>query len=178
MLLADALSELGAIDLARNRCQTAEQYLRDAIRAAVEIPDPSVQPEATERLARCLLSQGRNLQAERELVGALPLLHIAGDPVAGPDLFVTLAEVYYQTNRRQAGVTVLSFSASLASSIGSVPYPVMANCMDRCESELRQALPASEFDPAWNEGAALTIDQTIANALTALDREVAHEDLS
>ena len=168
--LADALSVLGTIELARHRYQTAEQYLRDARKVAVEIPDPTTQLYATDSLARCLLSLGRNLEAERELVEALPLLNL-GDPGAGPHLFVTLVEVYHHTNRRRAAVTILSFSASLASSIGYVPYPVLVSRIDRCESDLRQALSDSEFDTAWNDGAALTIDQAIAHAVTALDRQ-------
>ena len=174
MAFADALSILGAIELARHRYEAAEKNLRDAIRAAVEIPHLLTQLYATESLARCLLSQGRKLQAEGELVAVLPLIPKVGHSAA-PEPLATLAEVYRQTDRHHAAVLILSLSASVASSTGYDPYPVLADQMQRSKSQLKLALTDSEFDAAWKAGAGLTIDQAISYALTALDHEVAHQ---
>ena len=168
MLFADALSVLGAIDLAQGRYQDAEQHLRGTIKVAGEIPDPLTQLYATDSLARCLLGQGRTLDAERELVDALPLLHKVGQS-EGPEPFVTLAAIYHQTERHEAAVLILSLSASLASSTGYDPYPVLAERTARCKSQLRQAVTDSEFEAAWNAGMSLTIDQAIHYAVTAFD---------
>ena len=59
---------------------------------------------------------------------------------------------------------LLASAAALRARIGSVRFPIYTDWYQSVLSALRSALGDTEFDTAWTEGTALSIDETVAYA--------------
>ena len=151
---------LAEIALARGDLPTARRYADEAVALTKGVG----QATALVARARVAIAQDEPEQAERDAHDALAVAVAVGAHIPTPDALECLAAVTDAAGGHQHAARLLGAADALRHAMGIVRYKVYDAGYQTMITSLRDGLGDSEFETAWTEGAALTLDEAIAYA--------------
>ena len=114
--------------------------------------------------ARVEIAQGELDAAERDAYDTLDLAIRLGTDLVVPFALDCLAAVAGEAGNNQTAARLFSAAESARQSMGVVQFKTLEVDDDRRIAMVRDALGDNDFDAAWAEGAALSIEEAIAYA--------------
>jgi DNA-binding CsgD family transcriptional regulator len=114
--------------------------------------------------ARVLLLEGHAAEADRNSRQALSCIADSGTYLQAPDALECLAAAVSDQGVHGDAARLLAAAAAIRDRTGLLRFPVYDATYHALLDKLRKELPSSEFDAAWAEGEALTIDEAITLA--------------
>lgn len=114
--------------------------------------------------ARVLIAQGELDAAERDAYDALDLAGRLGGDLLVPFALDCLGVVAGKAANRLVATRLFGAADGARQRMGMVRFKIFDDGDEDCIAELRDNLGESDFDAAWGEGAALSIQQAIAYA--------------
>ncbi|WP_276072360.1 LuxR family transcriptional regulator [Mycobacterium florentinum] len=117
--------------------------------------------------ARAALLDGRSGAADQDVRQALSLAVDCGTYLHVPDALECLAAAVSDQGARADAVRSLGAAAAIRRSRGMVRFAIHDAGYHSLLATLREKLPSSEFDSAWADGEALSIDEAITYATRA-----------
>lgn len=106
--IAGILDSLGEIKLLRCEYEEARQILEEGVRLGIERKKEWYAIQAMRNLARCLLAQGKPLEAEKKASETISLCRSIGEKQIANMARLVLAESYLETNRIEQSEQVLN----------------------------------------------------------------------
>ncbi|MCW2557408.1 MAG: Transcriptional regulator [Mycobacterium sp.] len=116
------------------------------------------------RRARVAIAQGELQQAEHDAYDALAMNIDMQAHLATPDLLECLAVLGTNSDQHLSGARLFGAAEALRQRIGVVRFKVYDANYDANVILLRNSLGEAEFDTAWAEGAALSVEEALAYA--------------
>lgn len=154
MWSAEAALACGDVTTARSRADEAESvakgwYLSGALvtRAHVKI------------------AQGQVEEAEQDAYEALGIAESIGARLSVPDIFDCLAALACGAGDHREAARLYGATESMRRQMGAARFKVYDAGYAAAVANLREALGDRDFEAAWAEGAALSIDEAVAYAL-------------
>ena len=114
--------------------------------------------------ARVVLAAGEPEQAERDAHDALTCTAGIKAYLLVPDILECLAALAGDAASRRQAVRLLGAAHAIRQRIGAVRFKIFDAGYEASVAAARDALGENDFDAAWAEGAALSIDEAIAYA--------------
>jgi predicted ATPase/class 3 adenylate cyclase/DNA-binding CsgD family transcriptional regulator len=114
--------------------------------------------------ARVAIAQGESDQAERDAHHALACATEIGAPLGVPDVLECLAVLAGDGASHREAARLLGAAESIQQRIGAVRYKIYDADHQASVTALRDALGQKDFDSAWAEGAALSVEEAVAYA--------------
>jgi DNA-binding CsgD family transcriptional regulator len=108
------------------------------------------------------VAQGVPDLAETDARQALSIAAGVGGEVLVPDILECLADVARIEGAQPDAVRLLGMAAGARQRLGSRRFKVFDSAHEGIVADLQNTLGNKEFDEAWNEGAALTIEEAVA----------------
>jgi non-specific serine/threonine protein kinase len=163
--VANSLSSVGAMHWREGDLRTARPFLEESLAIRRRIGEPRT-------LAQALANLGILAYTEEDFGGARPLLREAlenliriGAKGDFPLVLTHLGSLEACSGQARLG-TVLSAAADVQfTAHGVAEEPGHLSYRDRARARVEQELTVEEFDAAWAEGRALTLEEAIALAL-------------
>jgi DNA-binding CsgD family transcriptional regulator len=115
--------------------------------------------------ARVKIACGESRSAEDDLHEALVVAAKTGALLPVPDAFESLAGLACSADSYHEAARLLGAADTLRQRMGAVRLVVFDADFNALVSAIRNAIGDNDFDTAWAEGAALSIDEAIAYAL-------------
>lgn len=159
MALADVLARLGDVDA----CRT---HLRESAALAERMKQRSVMAGGRQVAARLAVADGDPERAEQLLHEALALAMTNRFRPQAVELLEELARVAGSLEAHREAVRLLSAADRARKEMGFVRPPISERDDAPVLAAAREALD-STFDAAWEEGAALTLEEAVAYASRA-----------
>jgi predicted ATPase/class 3 adenylate cyclase/DNA-binding CsgD family transcriptional regulator len=153
-------SPVAEIALARGDLAMARRLADDAVSGA---PGVFRSRELTTR-ARVALAQGELEQAARDAHDALAYAADNRTLLEVPNTLECLAYVEHSVGSHQEAARLFGASDAIRQRTGEVRFTVHQAAYESFMAAVRNTLSDNEFDQAWAEGAALSIDEAIAYA--------------
>jgi predicted ATPase/DNA-binding CsgD family transcriptional regulator len=159
-LPAGNINPIAEIALARGDLETARRYADEAVARARGVH------LALALLARALVSTARGDldQAERDAHQSLACAVSVGSRAPIPDALECLAVLAGDAESRPEAARLFGAAHVLRDRLGLVRYKVFDADYETAVTSVRVALGDSDFESAWAEGAALTVEEAIAYA--------------
>jgi predicted ATPase/DNA-binding XRE family transcriptional regulator len=161
--IAVALTHLGAVALAQGDLDGASALLQESLERKREGGYTIDIGESLLYLGALELRRGDPTVAERYYREALVILHEIGPRSLIPEALRDLARVSPERPDRIA--RLLGAAASLPETLWPPLGPDVRNARAALETQARAALGPGKFAASWATGQALTVDETIAEAL-------------
>jgi predicted ATPase/class 3 adenylate cyclase/DNA-binding CsgD family transcriptional regulator len=114
--------------------------------------------------ARVAIGQGEPDQAERDAYDALAIAASTQAYLGVSDTLECLAALVCDASRQREAVRLFGAAQSFRQAMGAVRFKVWDKGYEASVAALRKAIGKEDFDAAWAEGAALSIDEAIAYA--------------
>ena len=129
--------------------------------------DPYLQACAQSSLGICLFRKGDLDRAEQLTRKALHGFSVLGEPWISTHCLEGLAWIAGSRHDFRRAAVLMAAAVALTSAAGTAlfPLPDQARWHDDCERRARAALDADEFESAWVQGTAMTLDQAVAFAM-------------
>lgn len=108
------------------------------------------------------LAQGEPEQAERDAHAALTIVSATRGYLRLPDILECLARIAAADGSHQYAARILGAAAAIRRQAGQVRFPVYEAAVGEAIARVRDALGENDFDAAWDDGAALSIEEAIA----------------
>lgn len=160
-----SLPLLSEIRLAKGEIDSSRADSEEAITLAQEV-------EFNQLLLWANLARGRVARAEEDLVladqccyDALQIANERPDKVGMIDALELLAGLTADREAHSEAARIFAAAQALRESIGYVRFPSMRKAYESDLANIRVALAEEKFNAAWNEGAAMSQSQVVANAL-------------
>lgn len=118
-------------------------------------------------LARVSLLEGRPAEADRNARHALSCIEDCGTYLQAPDALECLATAVSDQGAHGDAARLLAAATAIRQKAGMVRFAIYDHGYHCLLATLRKELAPSEFDAAWEEGEALTMDEAIAYATRA-----------
>jgi DNA-binding CsgD family transcriptional regulator len=150
--MAEALVELGDLAAARRWIDEVVAYAPNGHQMYAFIVRAVV-----------AFAQGESDQSERDVHAALTISAQTSARFRIPIAFECLGLLSAAEGNRQRSVRLLGAAEGIRMRTGEARYVLRREC-DAAVDELRKAMGTEEFDAAWTEGAALSIEEAIAYA--------------
>ncbi len=115
--------------------------------------------------ARILVAQGELDAAERDAHDALEVAARIGGDLIVPFALDCLAIVAARTDNHRSAARLFGAADAARRHMSMVRFKVLEECDDAIVATVRDALGGNDFDAAWAEGAALSIEEATAYAL-------------
>jgi predicted ATPase/class 3 adenylate cyclase/DNA-binding CsgD family transcriptional regulator len=115
-------------------------------------------------LARVSVLEGHPAEADRYARQALSCIEDCGTYLQAPDALECLAAAVSDQGAHGDAARLLAAATAIRDRAGMVRFPVYDAGYRDLVAQLRNKLPLKEFDSAWAEGDALTIDEAITFA--------------
>jgi len=170
-----ALEDTQGIAVALNNLGTAARYHGNLERAATLYQDSLALRRTlgdTQGIAHTLKNLGAVAQARGDVVQApvwytegLTLSRSTGNTWLMAPILEGLAGVARLQGRAEGAARLMGAAATLRKNIGSTLTPVERDGYGRDKDTVRAALGEESFAAAWAEGAALSLEQAVAEAL-------------
>lgn len=113
---------------------------------------------------RIEIAQGDRERAERDAHDALSLAAAIGAYLWVPDILECLASVMTGAGGNREAVRLFGAADAARGRMGAVRFVIYRTGCNSSLATLRKSMGDSEFDDAWAEGSALSIDEAIAYA--------------
>ncbi|WP_230871097.1 LuxR family transcriptional regulator [Mycobacterium canetti] len=113
---------------------------------------------------RIEIAQGDRERAERDAHDALSLAAAIGAYLWVPDILECLASVMTGAGGNREAVRLVGAADAARGRMGAVRFVIYRTGCNSSLATLRKSMGDSEFDDAWAEGSALSIDEAIAYA--------------
>jgi predicted ATPase/class 3 adenylate cyclase/DNA-binding CsgD family transcriptional regulator len=114
--------------------------------------------------ARVAIADGLPEKAERDLHGALALAASSGARLVIPDILECLAALAADAGSHREAARHCGAASAIRERMGAVRFKIWDASYFAAVTALGNAMGDEEFDTAWAEGAALSIDEAIAYA--------------
>jgi predicted ATPase/class 3 adenylate cyclase/DNA-binding CsgD family transcriptional regulator len=108
------------------------------------------------------MAQGENDQAERDAHDALALAADTGAFMRVPEALEVLGRSACAEGNHRHAPRLFGAAEAIRAAMGVVRWPVYSRGYDAAVALVRESLGDGDFDAAWAEGAALSIDEAIA----------------
>ncbi len=131
---------------------------------AVSTTTGAVLSDALSARARVAIAQGEPDQAERDAHDALARAAELEAYLFIPDILECLAALAGQDDSRREAARLFAAASSIRQRIGAVRFKIYDAGYQASVAALRDILGEKDFDSAWAEGAALSIEEAIAYA--------------
>lgn len=109
-------------------------------------------------------AQGEPEQAERDAHAALAIVSETRGYLRLPDVLECLARIAAANGSHQYAARILGAAAAIRRQAGQVRFPVYDAGVGAAIAVVRDAMGENDFEAAWTEGAALSIEESIAYA--------------
>jgi predicted ATPase/class 3 adenylate cyclase/DNA-binding CsgD family transcriptional regulator len=120
--------------------------------------------EALATRARVAIAQGEPEQGERDAQDALTCAAEIGANLSAPDILECLGTLAAEAGSHREAARLFGAAEAIRQHMGAVRFKVYDAGYEASVAALRDALSDSDFDAAWAEGAALSIEEAIAYA--------------
>jgi len=114
--------------------------------------------------ARVAIARGEREQAERDIQDALACAAGIGAYVEVPDILECIADLARAAGSHHEAARFFGAASGIRQRMGTVRFKVWDVGYEASVAALRDALSEQDFDSAWAEGAALSIEEAIAYA--------------
>ena len=114
--------------------------------------------------ARVAIAEGKPEEADRDAHEALSCADGVGVHVAIPDIFECLAELDTGYGRHLEAARLCGAAEAMRQGMGTVRFKIYDVGYETLVATLRDTLGDIDFDSAWAEGAAMSIEEAIAYA--------------
>ena len=151
---------LAQVALARGDLTVARRWADDAVSVA---PGFHLMLALAAR-ARVAIAQSDLEQAERDAHDALTLAVNLNGHMIIPDVLECLAALATGSGANREAARLFGAEEALRRRTGQVRFSIYDDGYDMSVAALREAMGDNEFEEAWSEGAALSIDEAIAYA--------------
>lgn len=160
--VSQGLWVLGAAHLATGDLEAAEATLREAKQLATSISNPWLAAHANHHLGELARRRDNTSQAENFHQEALTLQARAGLRPGIAESLEALAALATDQESFSEAARLFGAACALRASIGLARWPADQAGYDADVASARDALGHRDFDAAWAEGEALTIDEAVA----------------
>jgi DNA-binding CsgD family transcriptional regulator len=157
---------LGLLALVRGEHATAKVDLTRGLEMCRQNRDPTVMAQALEGLGRVAMAEGQHEEADLRLAESLTLRHEIGDRPGVADTLESLAAVAATLSRPQTALQLAGAAAALRQAIGAAQSPMRHDLLERWLPALQLDVGEEVSARSWATGQAMTIQETIALALT------------
>lgn len=155
---------LGSAELAAGALADARTHLDEAISASREAEDSWTLGVSLGAYARLHLAEGDHKRAESLLHEALELQKTSGAKIGIVDSLEELATVAVAVESFTEAARLFGAADSLREATGYARFPSEREAHEANVSAAREGLGPEAFEAAWNEGAAMSMDEAIAYA--------------
>ena len=155
---------IGYAALSALRCGESEAAQRLA-NEAVSMTGGVFLSQALANRARVRIEHGENEQAEHDAYDALALAFETRASLLVPDSLELIARFASDLNRHREAVRLLGAAEAARSAMNTVRFKIFDADHTACVAALREALGDVAHEEAWTEGAAMSIEDSIAYAL-------------
>jgi ATP/maltotriose-dependent transcriptional regulator MalT len=114
--------------------------------------------------ARVAIAQEKPEQAERDAYDALACAAGAGADQGIPDILGCLAGLAADTGSHREAARLFGAAEAIRQRTGAVRFKIYDAAYEASVAGVRDAMGTADFDGAWAEGAALSVDEAIAYA--------------
>jgi predicted ATPase/class 3 adenylate cyclase/DNA-binding CsgD family transcriptional regulator len=114
--------------------------------------------------AEVAIAQGEPEQAERDAQDALTCAAEIGAKLSAPDILECLAGLGGEAGSQREAARLFGAAEAIRLRIGAVRFKIYAAGYEASVAALRDAVGEKDFDSAWVEGAALSVEEAIAYA--------------
>jgi DNA-binding CsgD family transcriptional regulator len=114
--------------------------------------------------ARVAIAQGEPNQAERDAHDALAHAADVEAYLYIPDILECLGTLAGDAGSHREAARLLGAAGAIRQRMGAVRFKVYDASYEASAAALRDAMSQNDFESAWTEGAALSIDQAVAYA--------------
>ena len=151
MWSAEAALACGDVNTARSRADEAHSVAKGWYLSA-----------ALATWARIKIAQGQFEEAEQDAYEALGVAESIGARLSVPDIFDCLAALACGAGDHREAARLFGATESMRRQMGAARFKVYDADCAVAVADLREALGDNEFEEAWAEGAALSLDEAIA----------------
>jgi predicted ATPase/class 3 adenylate cyclase/DNA-binding CsgD family transcriptional regulator len=151
MWSAEAALACGDVTAARSRADEAQSVAKGWYLSA-----------ALATRARIKIAQGQLEEAEQDAYEALGVAESIGACLSVPDIFDCLATLACGASDHREAARLFGATESMRRQMGAARFKVYDAGYAAAVEDLREALGDNDFEAAWAEGAALSIDEAIA----------------
>lgn len=151
---------MAQITLARGDLDTARRWADDAVSATVGYHLVS----ALTTRARVAIAQGEPEQAERDAHDALTRAADLEGYAAFPDILECLADLASRAGSYREAARLLGAAEAFREHTGLVRFKTYDAGHNASVGALRNSMDDNEFEEAWSEGSALSIDEAVSYA--------------
>jgi predicted ATPase/class 3 adenylate cyclase/DNA-binding CsgD family transcriptional regulator len=159
------LLRLAEADLAEGDPVLARQRAAAARNLAAQLNQKSTTSGAMLTCARVALACGNVEQAHDDACQALGWAQGVGFIIAIVEALELIASTVARPENTRRATRLLGAADAIRRRIGYVRYAIHQGSYDSAMTALRASLTAEEFDVAWSEGQALTLDEAVGYAL-------------
>lgn len=163
--IALQLCELGIVELHQANYARATELLQESLVLFRMLGDQRQTGRTLLYGARTLRNGGSPLIARAQLVEALSLLQGMGDKEGITQVLEELAFLDHLVGKQARAVRLLGGADLLREQIGIPLAPAELKEYDLIVTAIHAHIGKTEFDRVWEEGRAMTMEQTIAYAL-------------
>ena len=159
-LALPTVNPMAQIALARGDLAAARRWADDAVSATVGYHLVS----ALTTRARVAIAQGEPEQAERDAHDALAGAAELKAQAAFPDILECLAEVAGGAGKHREATRLFGAAEAIREHTGLVRFKTYDADHNASVGALRNSMDDNEFEEAWSEGSALSIDEAVSCA--------------
>jgi predicted ATPase/class 3 adenylate cyclase len=169
--LADGLSTLGEVEMARQDFNDAREHFTEGAAIASRVGYLPAHIESTDNLAELFLAEGKPEAAMQTLSEILPLIvdHSAAGATHTTNILVTTAEATHQLGHHELAVRLIAAARTICDASGFQPHEELNDRMHQCETELRTLLTDQDFHDSWEKGTTTDLEQTVHDVLIVTD---------
>jgi predicted ATPase/class 3 adenylate cyclase/DNA-binding CsgD family transcriptional regulator len=149
-----------AVALAGGDLAAARRWADDAVSTTIGV----YLTEALATRARVAIAQGEPEQAERDAQDALTCAAEIVANLSAPDILECLGTLAAEAGSHREAARLLGAAHGIRQGIGAVRFKVWDARYETSVASVRNAMGEADFDAAWTEGAAMSIDEAIAYA--------------
>jgi predicted ATPase len=164
--IAEALNNLGVVSHGEGDLETAIEYYDQALTYFGEAGDKQAMARILMNLGEAKMEQGLYPAAKGFIRGSLVLCQEVDSHWDIADLLELMASTIGATGLAEDGAKLFGAAAALRDLLGTpLPPSEVAAYADRV-STVKARMKEEEFETAWKEGRAMSVDQAVAFALT------------
>jgi len=156
-----ALAAQAEAELALGEIERAQRLAADAVECARDNGLSLYKSMTLRASARVSIAVGDVDAAERSARQALESATGVGDSVGAVDALDILAGLAVDFDPARA-VRLFAAASATRHALGVVRYRISSHAYESAEQALRSSLDGEDFDKAWGEGAALSLDEAVA----------------
>lgn len=172
-LIVHALTTIGELMRANGNPDEAEAAYREALELDAQLGDRHYEALNTVNLGHAVMAQGRVEEAPTYYARGIELAAAIGGRLMMAWSLSGLATAHHLLGQPKLAARVTGAAEATLDALGTTHGPIDQPVHDRRQEVLRKDLGSSEYDRLIAEGRAMTLEEGIEIAITALDRESA-----